>query len=240
LRKEGVPINFTLGFSVRQNYLAARLANPDFVNVFLGRLNQVVMNHKAGTGELVGEKVTLATQQALRSARENDNSMKSRLIAASIRNGDQVAFLAGLDVLTIPPKSMKEYQESGKIPEQVVSHIDDAIEPGIDPQYYTRFSELWKLTEEFKSFVDVLISKSELDSMKGNELAEFSRAQGVNLFHPFSDDDLNKIQEQGKIPDLNAWPESIAVDDLMTQSALQSFTKDQNALDERIRSFLKE
>ncbi|HIK58577.1 MAG TPA: transaldolase [Nitrospinaceae bacterium] len=240
LRKEGVPINFTLGFSVRQNYLAARLANPDFVNVFLGRLNQVVMNHKAGTGELVGEKVTLATQQALRSARENDNSMESRLIAASIRNGDQVAFLAGLDVLTIPPKSMKEYQESGKIPEQVVSHIDDAIEPGIDPQYYTRFSELWKLTEEFKSFVDVLISKSELDSMKGNELAEFSRAQGVNLFHPFSDDDLNKIQEQGKIPDLNAWPESIAVDDLMTQSALQSFTKDQNALDERIRSFLKE
>jgi transaldolase len=240
LRKEGVPINFTLGFSVRQNYLAARLANPDFVNVFLGRLNQVVMNHKAGTGELVGEKVTLATQQALRSARENDDSMESRLIAASIRNGDQVAFLAGLDVLTIPPKSMKEYQESGKIPEQVVSHIDDAIEPGIDPQYYTRFSELWKLTEEFKSFVDVLISKSELDSMKGNELAEFSRAQGVNLFHPFSDDDLNKIQEQGKIPDLNAWPESIAVDDLMTQSALQSFTKDQNALDERIRSFLKE
>ncbi len=239
LRKEGVPINFTLGFSVRQNYLAARLANPDFVNVFLGRLNQVVMNHKAGTGELVGEKVTLATQQALRSARENDDSMESRLIAASIRNGDQVAFLAGLDVLTIPPKSMKEYQESGKTPEQVVSHIDDAIEPGIDPQYYTRFSELWKLTEEFKSFVDVLISKSELDSMKGNELAEFSRAQGVNLFHPFSDDDLNKIQEQGKIPDLNAWPESIAVDDLMTQSALQSFTKDQNALDERIRSFLK-
>jgi transaldolase len=238
LRKEGVPINFTLGFSVRQNYLAARLANPDFVNVFLGRLNQVVMNHKAGTGELVGEKVTLATQQALRSARENDNSMESRLIAASIRNGDQVAFLAGLDVLTIPPKSMKEYQESGKTPEQVVSHIDDAIEPGIDPQYYPRFSELWKLTEEFKSFVDVLISKSELDSMKGNELAEFSRAQGVNLFHPFSDDDLNKIQEQGKIPDLNAWPESIAVDDLMTQSALQSFTKDQNALDERIRSFL--
>jgi transaldolase len=239
LRKEVVPINFTLGFSVRQNYLAARLANPDFVNVFLGRLNQVVMNHKAGTGELVGEKVTLATQQALRSARENDDSMESRLIAASIRNGDQVAFLAGLDVLTIPPKSMKEYQESGKTPEQVVSHIDDAIEPGIDPQYYTRFSELWKLTEEFKSFVDVLISKSELDSMKGNELAEFSRAQGVNLFHPFSDDDLNKIQEQRKIPDLNAWPESIAVDDLMTQSALQSFTKDQNALDERIRSFLK-
>jgi hypothetical protein len=73
--------------------------------------------------------------------------------------------------------------------------------------------------------------------MHGKELDEI--AQGVNLFHPFSDDDLQKIQDYGKIPDLSAWPESIALDDLMTQSALQSFTRDQNALDERIRSFLK-
>jgi len=73
--------------------------------------------------------------------------------------------------------------------------------------------------------------------MQGKELDEIARS--VNLFHPFSDDDLKKIQEHGKIPDLSAWPESVALDDLMTQSALQSFTKDQNALDERIRSFLK-
>jgi transaldolase len=239
LRQEGVPINFTLGFSVRQNYLAARLANPDFVNVFLGRLNQVVIDHKAGTGELVGEKVTLATQRALRSARDNDKAVGSRLIAASIRNGEQVAFLAGLDVLTIPPKAMKEYQESGI--SSVVSHIDDAIEPGIDAEnsLAKRFPELWELSDDFKGFVDNLVSQPDLDSMQGNELAKIAREQGVNLFHPFSDDDLNKIQEHGKIPDLNAWPETVALDDLMTQSALQSFTKDQNALDERILSFLK-
>ena len=237
LRQEGVPINFTLGFSVRQNYLAVRLGNPDFVNVFLGRLNQVVMDHKAGTGELVGEKVTLATQRALRSARENHKEVGSRLIAASIRNGEQVSFLAGVDVMTIPPKAMKEFQESGKPP--VVSHIDDSIEPGIDPQHSLakRFSELWELSDEFKNFVDALVARSDLDSMQGKELDEI--AQGVNLFHPFSDDDLQKIQDYGKIPDLSAWPESIALDDLMTQSALQSFTRDQNALDERIRSFLK-
>ena len=41
------------------------------------------------------------------------------------------------------------------------------------------------------------------------------------------------------VPCLDNWSESIALDDLMTQSALQSFTKDQNALDDRIRSFLK-
>jgi transaldolase len=239
LRQGGVPINFTLGFSVRQNYLAARLANPDFVNVFLGRLNQVVMDHNAGSGELVGEKVTLATQQALRSARDNHKEVDSRLIAASIRNGDQVAFLAGLDVLTIPPKAMKEYQESGKSSEQVTSHIDDSIEPGIDPQHMQRFSELWELSDDFKGFVNDLVSRPDLDSMQGNDLTEIASNRGVNLFHPFSEDDLNKIQEHGKIPDLNAWSETVALDDLMTQSALQSFTKDQNALDERIRSFLK-
>ena len=218
LRQEGVPINFTLGFSVRQNYLAVRLGNPDFVNVFLGRLNQVVMDHKAGTGELVGEKVTLATQRALRSARENHKEVGSRLIAASIRNGEQVSFLAGVDVMTIPPKAMKEFQESGKPP--VVSHIDDSIEPGIDPQHSLakRFSELWELSDEFKNFVDALVARSDLDSMQGKELDEI--AQSVN-------------------PNLDSWPESVALDDLMTQSALQSFTKDQNALDERIRSFLK-
>ena len=237
LRQEGVPINFTLGFSVRQNYLAVRLGNPDFVNVFLGRLNQAVMDHKAGTGELVGEKVTLATQRALRSARENHKEVGSRLIAASIRNGEQVSFLAGVDVMTIPPKAMKEFQESGKPP--VVSHIDDSIEPGIDPQHSLakRFSELWELSDEFKNFVDALVARSDLDSMQGKELDEI--AQSVNLFHPFSKDDLQKIQDHGKIPNLDSWPESVALDDLMTQSALQSFTKDQNALDERIRSFLK-
>ena len=93
------------------------------------------------------------------------------------------------------------------------------------------------MSDEFKAFVDTLIARTDLDSMQGKELDEIARS--VNLFHPFSDDDLKKIQEHGKIPDLSAWPESVALDDLMTQSALQSFTKDQNALDERIRSFLK-
>ena len=103
LTQQNIPINFTLGFSARQNYLAARLSNPDFVNVFLGRLNQLVIEHKAGSGDQVGEKVSLSTQNALIEARKNHKKVKSRLIGASVRSGEQVAFLAGLDVLTIPP-----------------------------------------------------------------------------------------------------------------------------------------
>ncbi len=241
LTREKIPINFTLGFSARQNYLAARLSNPDFVNVFLGRLNQVVIDHKAGSGEGVGEKVTLATQNALTEAREKYKDVQSRLIGASIRNGEQVAFLAGLDVLTIPPKAMKEYQESEKAVDQVVSHLMDDIVPGIDHSHSLagRFPSLWDVSGEFKSFVDALVAEKDLDEMQGYNLVDYCRQYDMDLFHPFSDVEFKQIYDHGKIPDLGNWSETIALDDLMTQSALQSFTKDQNALDDRIRSFLK-
>ena len=67
---------------------------------------------------------------------------------------------------------------------------------------------------------------------------QFCNENKLNLFHPFSPKELKKIQDDGKIPKLADWSDAIALDDLMTQSALQSFTKDQNALDDRIRSFL--
>jgi len=241
LTQEKIPVNFTLGFSARQNYLAARLSNPDFVNVFLGRLNQVVIDHKAGSGDKVGEKVTLATQNVLIEAREKYKDVQSRLIGASVRSGEQVAFLAGLDVLTLPPKAIKEYQESGKSPDQVVSHLTEDIVPGIDSSHALakRFPSLWEMPEAFISFVDALMAESGLDDMSANELVEFSRKHDMNLFHAFSDAEFKQIYDHGKIPCLDNWPESIALDDLMTQSALQSFTKDQNALDDRIRSFLK-
>jgi transaldolase len=83
------------------------------------------------------------------------------------------------------------------------------------------------------------MAENGLDEMSANELVEFCRKHNMNLFHAFSDDEFKKIYDHGKIPCLDNWSESIALDDLMTQSALQSFTKDQNALDDRIRSFLK-
>ena len=61
----------------------------------------------------------------------------------------------------------------------------------------------------------------------------------IKFSSAFSPKELKKIQEDGKIPKLADWSDAIALDDLMTHSALQSFTKDQNALDARIESFLK-
>ena len=240
LRKEGMPINFTLGFSARQNYLAARLSNPDFVNVFLGRLNQVVSENSVGGGDLVGEKVTLATQEALIRARKQYPGVGTRLIGASIRSGEQVAFLAGLDVMTIPPSAMEEFLEMKHPVGTMSSNIGEDINPGIDfsHPHGLRFHKLWEVPDTFVQFVNDLLASTNLDSMNGGELESFCKEQNVDLFYPFSPAQLKKILDLGKIPRLGEWSHEVALDDLMTQSALQSFSKDQAALDDRIRSFL--
>ena len=74
--------------------------------------------------------------------------------------------------------------------------------------------------------------------MTGGEMESFCRERNVDLFYPFSPAQLKKILDLGKIPRLDEWSHEVALDDLMTQSALQSFSKDQAALDDRIRSFL--
>ena len=240
LRKQGIPINFTLGFSARQNYLAARLSNPDYVNVFLGRLNAVVSDNGLRSAAGIGEKVPLDTQTALLKVREKYPGIHTRLIAASIRNGEQVVCLAGVDVQTIPPKAMKEFQESGPTIEQIHSNLNSEIEAGVDVDHLwgSKVASLWVVNDGFVNFVDDLMGRDSLDRMSGEDLVRLAEDQGVNLFHRFSQADLRKIQDHGKIPKLSEWPESVGLDDLMTHSALQSFTKDQDALDERIRSFL--
>jgi len=240
LRKEGIPINYTLGFSARQNYLAARLSNPSYVNVFLGRLNQVVSDNGLGSGDMVGEKVTLATQGALWDLRTKEPDVTTRLIGASIRNGAQVGFLAGVDVLTIPPPALQDFMDTSGAG-ALRSHVSDDITPGIDNNQggASRFPVLWEVSDSFKGFVDSLLKQEGLDTLSGDALRAFCDENGVNLFHPFSAEQFDTITGHGKIPRLGEWPEPIALDDLMTQSALQSFAKDQKALDERIRSFLQ-
>jgi transaldolase len=239
LRQEGMPINFTLGFSARQNYLAARLSNPDFVNVFLGRLNQVVSENSVGGGELVGEKVTLATQEALLDIRKKYQAVGTRLIGASIRSGEQVAFLAGLDVMTIPPAIMEQFLKM-EHSDPMSSNIGKDIQPGIDFSHSDgfRFSKLWEVPDTFVQFVNDLLANTNLDTMTGGEMESFCKERNVDLFFPFSPAQLKKILDQGKIPKISEWSQEVALDDLMTQSALQSFSKDQAALDGRIKSFL--
>ena len=94
-------IHFTLGFSARQNHLVACVARPSWVNVFLGRLNAYAADEKLCDGRWVGERATLASQATVAKLRQ-DLGISTRQIAASLRNGEQVSTLAGVDVFTMP------------------------------------------------------------------------------------------------------------------------------------------
>lgn len=228
LSAEGIPVNFTIGFSARQNYLAARFSNPAFVNVFLGRLNSVVEENHIGKPDNIGEKATLASGEMVRNIKAS-GAAGTHQIAASIRNGTQVAALAGVDVLTIPPKAAAEYLEMPVGAEDVQPQDWRDLKVEVDDE---RFEKLWQIDEQFIGFVDEVVKRGD-GIQAGADLVELSVKHAVGLFHDWSMEDRQRIREKGKIPDLSQWPDA-PIDDLMSLSALEAFVVDQMALDQRI------
>jgi transaldolase len=238
LRKEGVPVNFTVGFSARQNYLAAAFSGPKYCNVFLGRLNSVVADNGLGDGKYVGEKATLATQKEILRLRAEERS-KTRLIAASLRSAQQMADLAGVDVHTAPPQVAEGFLalRPSDIRFQVQTNYEVKLKEGLDERS-TGLDILWTVDHKFRKFVDDL-EKGSPDSLTGEDMVKASEDHGVGLFRRFTKEEIAEIAERGKIPDLARWQGKAALDDLMTHCALQSFATDQKSLDDRIRSFVK-
>jgi len=62
LKDSGVKINFTLGFSARENVLVTRVSRPDYVNVFLGRIGAYMIDNKLGDGSEPGRKAVISSQ----------------------------------------------------------------------------------------------------------------------------------------------------------------------------------
>lgn len=242
LSADGIPVNYTLGFSARQNVLAAAFSRPAFVNVFMGRLNSFVADHHLGDGENVGEKTTMATQVALREGRAR-RGWNSRLIGASLRSGHQILDLAGLDVFTMPPAAAEEYRTLyQQHPGDVQCQIGREFE--VHSQIPEVLDRLWTVPDPVYRAAEALAS-TDTSNWTGRELAGFVADQGVtDLFHEWSTEQLARVQADGKIPTWDYWKEDlcagrIALDDLMTISALYSFVKDQEALDSRIRKHLQ-
>ena len=89
LSDDGIRLNFTLGFSARQNWLIASLARPTWVNVFMGRVNAFLSDNKLGDGKNAGEKATLASQRGLRRLRDQGGP-DVRQIGASKGGDDHI------------------------------------------------------------------------------------------------------------------------------------------------------
>ncbi len=233
LSDAGVPVNFTLGFSVRQNYFAALFSHPEFVNVFLGRLGVLVKDNNLGTGDNIGERVTLASQEAMEQLREAHPDVRTRQIAASLRTGKQVGVLAGVDVQTIPPKAAQEYLDTHADTTSIRRHASTEF-PVEVKEASDKIAALWEVSEQFKTFTaDAVRSVQAVQS--GSDILEIAEANGVSdFFRRWKEDEQAEIRKAGKIPDFHKWQSAAAVDDLMSQAALQSFIVDQGALDMRI------
>ena len=244
LVQAGIPINFTLGFSARHNYLAALLTKPDYVNVFLGRLNAFVADSKLGSGQNVGEKATLATQREILKLRQG-NRTKTRLIAASIRSGAHIGDLAGVDVQTMPTKAAAEYRATprAQVTSEVANDPDVPLASGVTLAQFNGES-LWTVPFPFKKAVEELLQKNP-DTLKPGDLQTHFETAGIGDFLPrWSKTDIQTATKDGKIPVYATWKDRLAsrhigLDALMNLSALYSFVTDQKALDDRVRSQLK-
>jgi transaldolase len=245
LSEDGIPVNFTLGFSARQNYVITVIARPAFVNVFLGRLNAFVDDNGLGSGDMVGEKAALASQRIVAGLRD-ELDLHTRQIAASIRAPEQVSTLAGIDVLTMPTKVAAGFEKLN-VPMSEIrpgTGADPQIElnAGVDRQA-VGIDCLWDVPEEFRAVVGKLDRRSPA-AMTAAELPAFFAKRGLAGFLPaWSEQDAAAASGDGKIPNYERWKDRMAgrqadLDALMSLSGLQSFAADQRAMDDRIRERL--
>lgn len=240
LSNDGIPVNYTLGFSARQNYLAALFSKPKFVNVFLGRLNSLVEENGLGKPDNVGEKTTLASDEAVKAIRSSNRDSGTMQIAASMRDGAQVAALAGVDVYTMPPKVAEEYLAMDVAKADIRPRRAEELGVELSTTGLSKVvsvETLWEIDDDFIAFAADAVDQA--DQLRdGQALMRLAQEHDVNLFRHWTDEERRAIQAHGKIPDLSKWPGD-PIDDLMSISALETFAKDQAALDDRIRGLLR-
>ncbi|MCE5326733.1 MAG: transaldolase family protein [Planctomycetaceae bacterium] len=243
---EGIAVNHTLGFSARQNYLVARLGRPAFVNVFLGRLNSFVAQNKLGEGTYVGEKATLASQAQLRGLRE-ELGITTRQIGASFRDGRQVRDLAGLDVMTIPPKVAKDFLALGlkgaDLQDCTARQYDPALARGVDERT-AALHTLWDVDDRLVECLHAL-DKENLDTFTPGDLVAFLGRHGCGDVLPeWTRAQRQTSADEGKIPNLEHWRDLledgvVGLDSLMNLAGWNSFNADQVAMDARVQDVLQ-
>jgi transaldolase len=241
LRELGVRINCTLEFSARQNALVAAAAHPDCVNVFLGRIGAYFAHNKLGDGVFAGERATLASQRAV-TALTGSRKTPTRQIAASLRSAEQIALLAGVDIMTMPAKVARAARAELKPDfysrrEEIYTVVfDDATD-----SQALRADTLWHVPD---ALLELAAALDRTAPETANELVERVRDAGFHdLFPTLSPEDHTAIAANGKIPDHARWAKRIAtgelaIDTLLNLAGLASFAADQQALDDRIRSLL--
>jgi transaldolase len=244
LADDGIRVNFTLGFSARQNLLIGTLAQPEYVNVFMSRINAFLADNKLGDGLNAGEKATLASQRVVRRLR--DDGSTTRQIGASMRSGQQCLDLLGLDVFTMPTAAAKEFLQKDPPFDLIRDRTQDdprvTFASGVDAQK-DRLEVFWTVSDAFERAMKRLAGV-DVETLTAKALqASLAESGCGDLFPTFTPAETAKLTKEGKIPVHATWRERVrkgeaSWDGILTAAALASFTQDQLALDERIGRLL--
>jgi len=239
LKDAGIRINFTLEFSARENVIVTRVARPDYLNVFLGRVGAYMINNKLGDGSGAGEKAVIASQKWVTELSAK-NPWRTRLIAASLRSHNQLELLAGTDVFTMPPKVAASGHAtlSGKFTSMIhenyeVNQFESAKGSAIE--------KFWEVDDKVLHLAERLATQV---PSTGTELIHIAEEEGCkDMFPILTTEEKSFIASDGKIPVHSRWEQKIhngeiAPDTLLTLAGLASFTADQEMLDQRIRNII--
>ena len=239
LRNEGIRINFTLEFSARENVIVTSLSRPDYLNVFLGRIDAYIINNKLGDGSGAGEMAVLSSQKWVTKL-SAENPWPTKLIAASLRNFEQLELLAGTNVYTMPPKVAASGRKN--LSGNFTSRINETYEVGLDDAAKeTHLDKFWDVSD---TVLKLALSLAKLVPITADELINRAHEAGCeDMFPLLSDEESAFIVSDGKIPVHSRWEKKIAEgklapDTLLTLAGLASFTADQKMLDQRIRSII--
>lgn len=239
LKDAGVRVNFTLEFSARQNVIVTRIARPDYLNVFLGRIGAFMSDNKLGDGSGAGEMAVISSQNWV-TALSAQNPWQTKLIAASMRNYNQLELLAGTDVFTMPPKVAAAGRKSlsGKFLSRMHENYDVSLYSSAKD---ARVEKFWEVDDKVLSLAERFSTK--LPS-SGAELMHIAHEEGCeDMFPSLSKEEKAAVAQDGKIPVFSRWQQKIkdgkiAPDTLLTLAGLASFTADQEMLDQRILNII--
>lgn len=240
LKDSGIKVNVTLGFSARQNVVVTRVARPDYVNVFLGRIGSYMINNKLGDGSGAGEMAVISSQNWV-TGLSAKNPWQTKQIAASLRNQNQLELLAGIDVFTMPPKvaAAGHKELSGKFSSRTHENYDISIFDSAKDAHSNKF---WDVDNKVLKFSERLAGKL---PATGSELIHIANEEGCeDMFPSLSKEEKGFIGSDGKIPVYSRWEKKIsegkiAPDTLLTLAGLASFTADQQMLDQRIKNIIE-
>jgi transaldolase len=240
LENDGIPVNFTSTFSVRQTIAAALLSNVTTTNIFVGRLNQGLQ------ADLLGEHAALQAQRAIANLRRQ-GAAKTLLIVASLHRWQTFVRTAGCDAYTAPVGVIHSFLEQNEIAaEEVRSALSRSYSDrlGIDAAVLAKLNDkiasLYRIEREFIDFLLDYRATNEYSRLDdGDRLYKrFDSAGFGDLFYVPTKSEWNELR-RSKTPNLETpLSQRLPLDTLYSLTADADFAKSQEDMDAEIKDRL--